>query len=69
MSKDCYNNEEFSEYQIILDEEFEKANKLQVDDCVTQTLKLIRKFSKKLSDNDSYKYHELMKSWYNKEGI
>jgi len=69
MSKDYLNNEEFSEYQVILDEEFEKANKLQVEDCFAQTLKLIRKFSKKLSDDDCYKYHKQMKSWYNKEGI
>ena len=62
-------DEEFSEYQIILDEEFEKANKKSVEDCIEDTLDLIRGLSKILSEDDCYKYNEKMKSWYNKEGI
>ena len=67
--KDYMNSEEFSEFQIILDEEFEKAQKLDVSDCVDKTLKVIRKLAKNLSENDCYDYHDRMRKWFNRTGI
>ena len=69
MRKDYLNNVEYSEFQVILDEEFEKAQKLDVDKAFDETLKVIRKLARQLSDDDCYKYHEQMKKWFNKAGI
>ena len=67
--KDYMNNEEYSEMIKIVDEEFIKAQKLDVSDCVDKTLELIRKLAKNLSENDCYDYHERMRKWFNKVGI
>ena len=40
MEKDYFNDGEFSEFQIILDDEFEKAQKLDANECVLKTIKL-----------------------------
>ena len=69
MRKDYLNNAEYSEFQVILDEEFEKAQKLDVDKAFDETLKVIRKLARLLNDDDCYKYHEQMKKWFNKAGI
>ena len=69
MRKDYLNNAEYSEFQVILDEEFEKAQKLDVDKAFDETLKVIRKLARQLNDDDCYKYHEQMKKWFNKAGI
>ena len=69
MRKDYLNNVEYSEFQVILDEEFEKAQKLDVDKAFDETLKVIRKLARQLNDDDCYKYHEQMKKWFNKAGI
>ena len=67
MSRDYLNNEEYSEFQVILDEEFEKAQKLDVDKAFDETLKVIRKLARQLNDDDCYNYTEKMKKWFNKE--
>ena len=67
MRKDYLNNVEYSEFQVILDEEFEKAQKLDVDKAFDETLKVIRKFARQLNDDDCYNYTEKMKKWFNKE--
>ena len=67
MSRDYLNNEEYSEFQVILDEEFEKAQKLDVDKAFDETLKVIRKLDRQLNDDDCYNYTEKMKKWFNKE--
>ena len=67
MRKDYLNNVEYSEFQVILDEEFEKAQKLDVDKAFDETLKVIRKLARQLNDDDCYNYTEKMKKWFNKE--
>ena len=67
MRKDYLNNAEYSEFQVILDEEFEKAQKLDVDKAFDETLKVIRKLARQLNDDDCYNYTEKMKKWFNKE--
>ena len=69
MSKDYLNNEEYSEFQNVLDEEFIKANKLNVEDYVAKAIKFLRKTSKKLNEEECYEFNERMKKWYNKGGI
>ena len=69
MSRDYLNDGEYSEFQVILDGEFEKAQKLDVDKAFDETLKVIRKFARQLNDDDCYEYHEQMKKWFNKVGI
>ena len=66
---DYLNSEEYSEFQVILDDEFEKAQKLDVDKAFDETLKIIRKLARQLNDDDCYEYHEQMKKWFNKVGI
>tara|TARA_R110002020_G_scaffold429292_1_gene638811 strand:- start:139 stop:372 length:234 start_codon:yes stop_codon:yes gene_type:complete len=67
--RDYMNNAEFSEFQNIVDEEFEKANKCTPSDCVLETIVLINKLARKLNDDECYEYHEQMKKWFNKAGI
>tara|TARA_Y100001963_G_C6636960_1_gene379024 strand:+ start:478 stop:684 length:207 start_codon:yes stop_codon:yes gene_type:complete len=67
--KDYMNNPKYSEFQVILDEEFEKANRKSVDDCFEETLDLIRGLARTLNDDDCYKYTEKLKKWLNKGGI
>ena len=67
--KDYMNNPEFAEFQNIIDEEFEKANKRTPSDCVLETIVFINKLARKLDDDDCYEYHEQMKKWFNKGGI
>ena len=69
MSKDYLNNEEYSEVQNVLDEEFIKAQKVNAGDCVSKTIQFINKLTKKLNDEECYKYHKQMKKWFNKVGI
>ena len=69
MEKDYFNDGKFSEFQVILDGEFEKSQKLDVDKAFDETLKVIRKLARQLNDDDCYKYHEQMKKWFNKVGI
>ena len=69
MSRDYLNDGEYSEFQVILDGEFEKAQKLDVDKAFDETLKVIRRLARQLNDDDCYKYHEQMKKWFNKVGI
>ena len=64
---DYLNSEEYSEFQVILDDEFEKAQKLDVDKAFDETLKVIRKLARQLNDDDCYNYTEKMKKWFNKE--
>tara|TARA_R100000781_G_C3973439_1_gene90979 strand:- start:229 stop:438 length:210 start_codon:yes stop_codon:yes gene_type:complete len=64
---DYLNDGEYSEFQVILDDEFEKAQKLDVDKAFDETLKVIRKFARQLNDDDCYNYTEKMKKWFNKE--
>ena len=64
---DYLNDAEYSEFQVILDEEFEKAQKLDVDKAFDETLKVIRKLARQLNDDDCYNYTEKMKKWFNKE--
>ena len=66
---DYLNSEEYSEFQVILDDEFEKAQKLDVDKAFDETLKIIRKLARQLNDDDCYEYHEQMKKWFNKVGV
>tara|TARA_R100000808_G_scaffold6763_1_gene19857 strand:+ start:1717 stop:1926 length:210 start_codon:yes stop_codon:yes gene_type:complete len=65
--KDYLNDGEYSEFQVILDKEFEKAQKLDVDKAFDETLKVIRKLARQLNDDDCYNYTEKMKKWFNKE--
>ena len=67
--RDYMNNPEFSEFQNIIDEEFQKANKRTPSDCVLETIVFINKLARKLDDDDCYEYHEQMKKWFNKVGI
>jgi len=67
--RDYMNDPRYSEYQNILDEEFEKANKKTPSDCVLETIVFINKLARKLNDDDCYEYHEQMKKWFNKGGI
>ena len=67
MSRDYLNDGEYSEFQVILDDEFEKAQKLDVDKAFDETLKVIRKLARQLNDDDCYNYTEKMKKWFNKE--
>ena len=67
--RDYMNNPEFAEFQSILDSEFEKAQRLDVDKAFDETLKVIRKLARQLNDDDCYEYHEQMKKWFNKVGI
>ena len=69
MEKDYFNDGKFSEFQVILDGEFEKSQKLDVDKAFDETLKVIRKLARQLNDDDCYEYHEQMKKWFNKVGI
>ena len=64
---DYLNDGEYSEFQVILDDEFEKAQKLDVDKAFDETLKVIRKLARQLNDDDCYNYTEKMKKWFNKE--
>ena len=65
--RDYMNDPRYSEYQSILDSEFEKAQKLDVDKAFDETLKVIREFARQLDDDDCYKYTQKMKKWFNKE--
>jgi|TARA_B110000438_G_C15551714_1_gene537222 hypothetical protein len=67
--KDYMNDPKYSEYQVILEDQFQQAEKLNVDDCMMKTLELIRELAKQLNDDDCYKYTERMKKWFNKGGI
>ena len=69
MSRDYLNNEEYSEFQNILDEEFIKAHKVNANDCVLKTIVFINQLAKKLNDDECFEYHEQMKKWFNKVGI
>ena len=64
---DYLNDGEYSEFQVILDDEFEKAQKLDVDKAFDETIKVIRKLARQLNDDDCYNYTEKMKKWFNKE--
>ena len=63
------NNEEYSEFQNIIDDEFIKANKINVDKCVIKTIKLINELSRKLNDDESYEFKKRMIKWYTRGGI
>ena len=69
MEKDYFNDGEFSEFQIILHDEFEKAQKLDANECVLKTIKLINEFAKQLNDDDCFEYTERIKKWINRGGI
>ena len=63
------NDPEFSEFQQIVDEEFIKANKLNVEDYVAKAISFLKKISRKLNEEECYEFNERMKKWYNKGGI
>ena len=65
--RDYINDPRYSEYQSILDSEFEKAQKLDVDKAFDETIKVIRGFARQLNDADCYNYTQKMKKWFNKE--
>ena len=67
--EDYLNNEEYSEFQNIIDDEFIKANKIIVDKCVIKTIKLINELSRKLNDDESYEFKKIMIKWYTRGGI
>ena len=69
MEKDYFNDGEFSEFQIILDDEFEKAQKLDANECVLKTIKLINELAKQLNDDDCFEYTERLRKWLNRGGI
>ena len=69
MEKDYFNDGEFSEFQIILDDEFEKAQKLDANECVLKTIKLINELAKQLNDDDCYEYTKRLRKWLNRGGI
>ena len=66
---DYMNDPEFSEFQAIVDDEIIKANKLNVEDYVAKAIKLLKKISRKLNEEECYEFNERMKKWYNKGGI
>tara|TARA_R110002110_G_scaffold197833_1_gene407956 strand:+ start:106 stop:312 length:207 start_codon:yes stop_codon:yes gene_type:complete len=67
--KDYMNDPKYSEYQVILEEQFQQAEKFNVDDCIMKTLEFVRKQAKQLNDDDCYEYTQRMKKWFNKGGI
>ena len=58
--RDYMNNPEFAEFQSILDSEFEKAQKLDVNKAFDETLKVVREFARQLDDDDCYKYTQIL---------
>ena len=66
--KDYMNDPNYSEFQVILDDEFAKSQS-SIEECFKVTLKVIRKCARNLNDDDCYKYTEKLKKWYNKGGI
>lgn len=43
-----------------------KLNESQSDDLFDDVLELIRTRTRKMSDDETYKFHEKLKSWMNK---
>jgi hypothetical protein len=66
--KDYMNDPNYSEFQIILDEEFAKSQS-SIEECFEVTLKVIRKCSRSLNDDDCFKYTEKLRKWFGKVGV
>ena len=66
--KDYMNDPKYSEFQVIINEEFAKSQS-SIEECFDATLKVIRKCARNLNDDDCYKYTEKLKKWFNKGGI
>ena len=64
MSRDYLNDGEYSEFQVILDKEFEKAQKLDANECVKQTIKLVNELAKQLNDDDCYEVTSKLKDFF-----